>query len=119
MVILFGVLDLGRVYFSMITLTSSAREGARYLTLHSDDISNPLGVFRDTKLIAVKEANYAGINISTDQVSVTCANVDDEPNNCDGGKPAIITITQNFELILGWVLPSPITITRSAEMMVP
>lgn len=119
LLVLFGVLDLGRVYFSTITLTSAAREGARYLTLHSDDISNPLGVFRNTKLIAAKEANYAGITVSTSQINVSCINVDDEPEYCDGGKPATVTVTHNFDLVLGWVLPSPISITRSAEMMVP
>ena len=37
----------------------------------------------------------------------------------DGGEAAVVTVTQEFDLILGWLLPSPITITRTAQMVVP
>ena len=39
-VVVFGVFDLGRLYFSTITLTSAAREGVRYLSVYPDDISS-------------------------------------------------------------------------------
>jgi hypothetical protein len=116
-VILFGVLDLGRVYFAMITLASAAREGARYLTLHPSDISNDLGAFHDTDVIVHTEANNSGVQVSS--TTITCQNIDDEPSACDGGYSAIVTLTSDFHLLLGWILPSPITLVRSAEMVVP
>ena len=119
LLVLFGALDLGRIYFTTISLTSAAREGARYLTVNPDDVSNPSGTFLATQQIAVREAGYSGITITTADVSVTCTNSDDEPQYCDSGTAVLVTVTGEFELILGWVLPSPISISRSAQMMVP
>lgn len=36
-IIIIGALDLGRIFFGVITVTNVSREGARYLTLHPDD----------------------------------------------------------------------------------
>ena len=33
-IVVFGALDLGRVFFATIGLTNAAREGVRYLTMH-------------------------------------------------------------------------------------
>lgn len=117
--ILFGAVDLGRVYFATITLTSAAREGARYLSVYPDDVSNPLGAFYGTRERVIREASNSGINISSGQITVSCTNTDDEYDFCDGGSPASVTVSHSFDLIMGWVLPSPITLTRSAEMVVP
>ena len=116
--IVFGVLDLGRVFFATIGLTNASREGVRYLTLHPDDVSNELGSFLGSITAATDEANYAGLSVSGSQVTVDCSNTDGD-DFCDSGTPATVTVTSDFDLILGWVLPSPITITRSAVMIVP
>ena len=117
-IVVFGVLDLGRVFFATIGLTNAAREGARYLTMYPDDVSHDYGSYWGAKTAAIDEANYSGITIIGSDVIVTCANVDGD-SFCDSGTPATVSITYNFGLILGWVLPSPIQITRSAEMIVP
>ena len=119
LIVLFGVLDLGRVFFTTITLTNAAREGARYLTLHPDDVVNEYSPYWGSKAAAIEEANYAGISVGEGQVTVNCSNVDDESDYCDSGSPATVEVTADFELVLGWILPSPITITRRAEMIVP
>jgi Flp pilus assembly protein TadG len=118
LLVVFGVLDLGRIFFVTIGLTNAAREGVRYLTLHPDDVSNEFGSFWGSKAAATDEANYSGITVSGSQVTVTCSNVDGD-DLCDSGTPATVTVTYNFDLILGWILPSPIAITRSAVMIVP
>jgi Flp pilus assembly protein TadG len=115
MVVVFGVLDLGRVYFTSITLTSAAREGARYLTVYPDDVS---GDYSGTKLVAYDEARNSGINLEMENIIPYCDNSDDS-SVCDTGSPAQVSVTSHFELILGWMLSSPITITRSAQMVVP
>lgn len=118
LVVVVGIFDLGRVYFSTIALVSAAREGARYLSVHPGDISNT-PPFISTIYVAIDEAGNAGIPLTESQVTVSCTNSDDEPSECDGAHPAIVTVTYDFDLILGLVLPSPISVTRSAQMVVP
>ncbi len=113
LVVVFGVFDLGRIYFSTITLTSAAREGARYLSVYPDDVST---AYTNTVKITIQEARNSGIILSANDVDANCPNDD---TYCDGGGTAVITVTHDFELILGWLLPSPITITRAAQMVVP
>jgi len=117
--VLFGVLDLGRVFFATITLISAAREGARYLSVYPEDISNDTAPFFTTKQIAIQEAGDSGIPLPIDDVDVSCTNSDDDPDYCDSGAPAVVTVTHDFDLVLGWFLPSPIQIERTAQMVVP
>jgi Flp pilus assembly protein TadG len=117
--VLVGVFDLGRVYFSAIGLVSAAREGARYLSAFPDDVSNDVEAFYNTKQIAIQEATGAGISLQGAGITVSCTNSDEDSDNCDSGSPAIVTVTHDFDLVLGWVIPGPISITRSAQMIVP
>ena len=117
-VIVFGVLDLGRVFFATIGLTNAAREGVRYLTINPDDVTNTSGAFQGSRSAAIEEAGFAGVSINNSQVAVTCSNSDGD-DFCDSGTPATVTVTYNFDLVLGWILPSPISLTRSAVMIVP
>ena len=119
LVILIGAIDLGRVFFSTITLVSAAREGARYLASYPEDVSNSSGAFYETEQVTIREADNSGLTLTTGEVTVSCTNTDSEVEFCDSGTPAIVTVTHDFELILGWILPSPITLTRSAQMVVP
>jgi Flp pilus assembly protein TadG len=119
LLIVFGVLDLGRIFFATINLTNAAREGVRYLTLHSNDVSNVSGAFAGSKAAALGEASYGGIPSSDVQVTVSCTNEDDDPKTCDSVTPATVTVTYDFDLVMGWILPSPITLSRSAVMMMP
>lgn len=114
-VIVFGVLDLGRVFFATINLTNAAREGVRYLTLHPDDVEIS---FLRSKSVAAEEANYGGIPISVGNVSVTCTNTDEDTDYCDSGTPAKVTVDYEFDLVLGWISPT-IQLSRSATMVIP
>ena len=115
LVVVFGVFDLGRAYFTTIILTGAAREGARYLSVYPDDVPE----FNNTRVVARNEARNSGINIDDDPVDIICANSDSDPDKCDSGGAAVVTVSHGFELVLGWLLSSPITITRSAQMVVP
>ena len=117
LIVLFGVLDLGRVFFVTINLTNAAREGVRFLTRHPDDLTN-VSPYGRSKSAAIEEASYSGISLSDSQVSADCSNVNDD-DYCDSGTPATVSVTYDFDLVMGWLLPSPITITRSAVMIVP
>ena len=115
LVVVFGVFDLGRAYFTTIILTGAAREGARYLSVYPNDVPD----FNNTRVVTRNEARNSGINIDDQPVDISCTNVDGDHDECDGGGTAIVTVSHEFELVLGWMLSSPITITRSAQMVVP
>jgi len=113
--VVFGVLDLGRIFFATINLTNAAREGVRYLTLHPDDVDISFG---GSKGVAVDEAIYGGIPISVGDVSVTCTNVVDDADSCDSGTPATVSVEYDFNSVLGWITPT-IHLSRSATMVIP
>jgi Flp pilus assembly protein TadG len=121
LVVAFGLFDLGRAYFAVITISNASREGARYLTLHPDDnMPDAYGnTYSGTKQAAVAETQGSFINITPADVSVTyCLDADMFPG-CDSGYPVIVSVSHDFVLILGWFLPSPIPLTRSTQMLVP
>jgi Flp pilus assembly protein TadG len=107
LLIAFGVLDLGRAFHSAITIANAARVGARFGTADPTDVT---GIASAT----VAEAQNSGIDLSTSIISVSC------PEGCGSGLPVRVTISHEFQLIMGLVLPSPtMTLVRAAEMMVP
>jgi hypothetical protein len=117
LLVVFGVFDLGRLYFSTITLTSAAREGVRYLSVYPEDISNTIP-YSNTISVVIQEAQNSGIILTESNITPHCPN-NDFDNSCDSGGTATISITYEFELILGWLLPNKIEITREAQMVVP
>jgi Flp pilus assembly protein TadG len=108
LLVAFGVLDLGRIFHSAITITNAAREGARYGMTHMDDVDGVVAV-------TLAEAQNSGIDLSTSIINVGC------PEGCGPGLPIRVTVQYNFTFILvGFVFPDPnLAIVRSAEMMVP
>src|SRR5512147_967087 len=97
LVIAYGVLDLGRVYHAMITITNAAREGARFLTIHPDDNANG---FSGTRNAAVKEAQGSKLELSLEQITVTSCTDRDEFPGCDSGYPVRVTVSYPFPLLM-------------------
>lgn len=145
-IIVVGALDLGRVFFSIITVTNVAREGVRYLVLHPDDAliitenaqcydlpadvqPNPLNKPRwfCTEKAALQEASVtlgAPIVIDPDQIDIvaSCVNVVTGDFGCDRATEAYVTASYVFQPITLQMLPvmSGIPpIVRTAKMMVP
>ena len=110
----YGVLDLGRVYHAMITITNAAREGTRFLTLHPDDNANG---FAGTRNAALREARGSKLELSLEQITVTyCVDYDKFPG-CDSGYPVRVTVSYPFSLFM---ISSPsLVLSRSVEMIVP
>jgi Flp pilus assembly protein TadG len=109
LLVAFGVLDLGRIFHSAITITNAAREGARYGMTNVDDVD---GIIAAT----LAEAQNSGIDLSTSLISVSCP-----AGACGPRLPVRVTVQYNFTFIMiGFVFPNPnLAIIRSAEMMVP
>jgi Flp pilus assembly protein TadG len=108
MLIAFGVLDLGRLFHSSITIANAAREGARFGTFDPFDSS---GIVAATQA----EAQSSGIDLSGSTITVSCPD-----GACGSGLPVRVTIQYPFQLLTGMVFLNPtLTLGGEAEMMMP
>ena len=134
-IIVVGLLDLGRAYFSVIIINNAAREGVRYLSVHRSDKgtvgtcdytvgSVPFtynGTFSQTKCAALAEAQGTIVRLTASDVTATCTD-NDAPSDgkCDSGfpysYPAVVTVRTTFNPIF-W--PGVFTFSRTAKMLVP
>jgi hypothetical protein len=111
--IIAGIFDLGRAFYSLITITNAAREGARYGTLHPADGAG-------IKAAAELEAQNSGITITDGNVNLICPPNPMPPTGCNRGQPLRVTVSYNYnEMIFRFFFPSGINMQRSVEMQVP
>jgi len=82
--VLMGIMDLGRVFYAQIVITNAAREGARYGSMYPAD---EVGI----KARAIAEAQGAGIQIGPDDVQVS--------GTIMPGSPLTVTVTYRFAAI--------------------
>lgn len=107
LLIVFGVLDLGRLFHAYITITNSAREGARYGSFDPSDVAGIQGAAR-------AEAAGSGIVVTNAMVGVSC------PSGCGSGLPVRVTIDYPFDLVTGIFFAGvTLNLNGAAEMMVP
>lgn len=111
-IIIVGVFDLGRAFFAYITITNAAREGARYGTLHTDELVGQV------QSAAVTEATSSGINITSGNVVVTCPDTA-TAWPCGSGESVKVTVSYTFNSWLNMIIPASVTMQRSVEMAVP
>ncbi|HKJ27083.1 MAG TPA: TadE/TadG family type IV pilus assembly protein [Anaerolineales bacterium] len=118
--LIFGALDLGRVFQAAITLTNSVREGARYGTLYPD------ATITQIEAAVQAEAESTGMDLSSATITRTCTYLGSEVTtlpaggSCASDAPINVSITYNFELILGGLFGMEyLDLKRSAEMYVP
>jgi hypothetical protein len=120
--IMFGVLDLGRAFFTLITIHNAAREGARTAT------------FDTTKVVEIcdaaeNEAASLGSSFSRNNISFECGastvtchtNPGLQPSfaGCPRPGPIAVTVSHGHELIIGFIIPGPIPMSRTVQMFVP
>jgi hypothetical protein len=117
--VMFGVLDLGRGFFSAITIANAAREGARYAISYglTFDVPNNQYILDPNEVPVIEnkvidEAANSGLPLNSTNITVAC------PTGCGPGKNIRVSVSYQFNLLLDVILPD-ITINRHAEMMVP
>jgi Flp pilus assembly protein TadG len=110
--IAFGVMDLARVFHSIVVVTNASREGARFGTRNPGDLNG-------ARVAARNEAQNAGVTLTLAQIAATCT--DTNTNGwCDAGQPVVVTVNHTFSTIFGnFFAASPLTISRTTQMMVP
>jgi Flp pilus assembly protein TadG len=89
LIILVGVVDMGRAYFSYITIINAAREGARWGVMHpTEDLC--------AKAAAEAQSNTPPINLASCDVET--------PDGVVSGAPVRVTVQTNFTSILGGIV---------------
>jgi len=126
----FGAADLARIFHGLVVITNAAREGARYGVTHYG--MNDPGSMTYTKTGYINsiiyrtrlEAQNSGIDLSTSPITVTCNwdtkdATDPQDDVCRRQWPIRVTVNYRFNLLMNFILPSPISLTRYVEMMIP
>lgn len=114
LIILIGAVDLGRVFYSYITVTNAAREGARYGAANPPvDPSDPT----DDHVVGIidRVTNEAsGQNIVIMSVGVACPS-----GSCAHGDPIQVDVNYSFQLITGFIFRGgAIPLRASQQMMI-
>jgi hypothetical protein len=111
LLIVFGVLDLGRLFHGAITIAGAARAGARYATLHPDALD---GIDE----VVIAEAANSGIDLGSgaSEIAWRCPPMD----VCDSGLPLRVEVTHTLTLLLPSFFSVPdVPVYSFAEFMMP
>jgi Flp pilus assembly protein TadG len=92
LMLLATVIDLGRAYFSYITIINAAREGARYGVAHPTDTS------------AICAKVLAEARDQSPPVNLTCPGSVTIASGGASGSPIRVTVNYNFPVIMGGIL---------------
>ena len=113
LIVLIGVIDLGRVFHASITIANASRAGARYAISYGyDDTGGVVTVdSAATTTRAQNEAQNSGITL--DSVNVNC------PGGCVHGGQVTVTVTHNFQFLFNTFLGSGLTLSHSSAMKIP
>jgi Flp pilus assembly protein TadG len=104
LLIMVGMLDLGRAFHVYTTVVNAAREGARYGAFYPDD---DFGI-QDA---VVQEATGSNINLSLATIIV------EKPSGVGSGNPIRVTVTFQFDPVTTLVVgANTIGISGSASM---
>jgi Flp pilus assembly protein TadG len=98
LLLLFGMLEFGRMYNANITLTHATREGARTLAIERDGD------------LAVQATRDAAVSLDQNLLSVSA------PASCDTGDPATVTSQYQFNYSIPFFAGSTMTMTSSSVM---
>jgi Flp pilus assembly protein TadG len=106
-----GILDLGRLYFAYITIFNAAREGARY------GVSNPT-ITNQIKAHTKQEVDGAIVTLDDSDIAITCDGPSGPYGPCIAGNAIVVTVTYTkFQLITSTIFGGGnITMRATAQM---
>ena len=107
LLLMLGVVDLGRAFHMYTTLANAAREGARYAT------SNPLDS-AGVRAAIEQEASGSNIDLTTSSIIIEFPNGTTAPGN-----PVKVTITRPMSLVSSMILGDrTLSLSASSSMMI-
>jgi Flp pilus assembly protein TadG len=111
LLILVGILDLGRLFHAAITIANAAREGARFGMENPTDIAN---------IQAAVQAEAAGTGLDLSDPALSTIAVTCPSGACTAGLPIRVDVTFQVQLIVPGILGmNQVPVASYAEMMVP
>jgi Flp pilus assembly protein TadG len=118
MLIVVGILDLGRLSSAYVVITNAAREGARYGASHQADGGN-----LNSNITARARAEATGTGINPSQMQVSCVSPTPTPSTCTGTAgtaPIRVQVTYPFNFITTNLFAglSTINITTNATFLI-
>ena len=115
MLLLFGVIDFGRIFHVLIAISNAAREGARYGVIYGIDRSGGVYTINESVIdaAAIQEASNFNLQLTADQVTPSC------PSSCGAGLPLRVVVTDSFTPIMTIVFNTDLTFVRDMEMVIP
>ena len=115
LIVLIGVLDLGRVFHANITIANASRAGARYATSFGFDVTGGVLTLQ-TDEIKDKvdfEAQNSGITLDRNLITINC------PGACAHGGTLEVNATHDFQFLFNSFIGSGITLSHTTEMLIP
>lgn len=116
--ILAGVVDLGRVYYTYVTITNAAREGARAGASNPTDNATIKSRTED-------EAANSRMTISDSNITIDCAPYGSSSfssgfcASADPGDQVRISVTVQFNLVTGYIFGlTALTLSNNAVMSI-
>ena len=113
LLLVLGVMDLSRMFYTKMILTNAAREGANYLAYYPEDANNG---YMDTFASIYDEANSSNVEVINTDVTYTGC--------CTRGLPVEVTIIKIMDLVFDDILQSlgvlggPVQLTSTVKMRV-
>lgn len=119
LIIVFGIIDVGRAVWNYNTLAEATREGTRYAIVHGADSTDPSGPGSayftapetDTQITAAVEQFAAGLD--TSNLTVLAEWPD---GTTDAGSTIQVTAQYTYEPIFGFLSIFSFTMTSSSMM---
>ena len=102
-IILAGILDLGRLYYAYVAVTDAAAEGASYAAIHPEDSS------RDQVFRRAHEASQGLVEIDPNLVKIDCPTV-------AAGAPITVTVSYSFTVatpFINAIVPDGVLMLRA------
>ena len=106
LMLLAGVVDIGRLFNHWIVITNASREGARYAARFPGDEDG-------IKQAAIQEATDSGVSLYEDNIAIIGL-------AAGQGEPIRVKVEYRFDTIMGDIIAvgAGITLTGSTEMIV-
>jgi len=113
LLLLFGIMDLGRAMWMFGTVAHVAKEGARYGIVQGSDVNSTLAATQSavTTYVQNEATNYGIGTVTVSFPSVNGCNANNNPGSC-----IAVQVSCQFKPVL-WIL-STITLTSNSQMVI-
>lgn len=102
LMILAGILDLGRLYYTSIAMEDAAGEAVLYMSINPNCVQEGVGCeYPDNAISRAKEASHGKIaNLEDATVTIKCFDVNNNEEDCKNGTPGdLISVSIDYNYV--------------------